>query len=104
MSLLTSFNPNSNEYFDRYAGSFIDRDVIKNSFRFACLFGDRDNMGLVINHMGKYVHELLQTLVNWDENLRINTDKNLLFLLPRLLVTILARMRTSDMLDDDLID
>ena len=49
--------------------------------------------------MGKYFHELLQILVNWDENLRINTDKDLSFLLRRLLVRILAWMGTSDTLD-----
>ena len=43
--------------------------------------GDKDNTGFIIGHVGKYFHELLQTLVNWDENLRINTDKDLLFLL-----------------------
>ena len=45
------------------------------------------------------VMELLQILVNWDENLRINTDKDLLFLLRRLLVRIWAWIRTSDVLD-----
>ena len=51
--------------------------------------------------MEKYFHELLQTLVNWDENLRINTYKDLLFLLRMLFVRILAWMGTSDMLDDE---
>ena len=51
--------------------------------------------------MGKYFHELLQTLVNLDENLRINTDKDLLFFLRRLLVRILAWMGTSEMPDDE---
>ena len=51
--------------------------------------------------MGKYFQELLQILVNWDENLRINTDKDLLSLLRRLLVGIWAWMGTSDTLDDE---
>ena len=63
--------------------------------------GDRDNTGLLIGHMGKYFHELLQTLVNLDENLRIDTYKDLLFLLHGLLVRILVWMGTSDMLDDE---
>ena len=46
--------------------------------------------------------------MNWDENPKINTDKDLLFLLRMLLVRILALMGTSDMLDDgfeiDLLD
>ena len=54
-----------------------------------------------MDHMGKYFHKLLQTLVNWDENLRINTHKDILFLLRMLLVRILAWMGTSDMLDDE---
>ena len=62
---------------------------------------ERDNTGLLIGHMGKYFHELLQTLVNLDENLKINTDKDLLFLLRRLLVRTLAWMGTSDMPDDE---
>ena len=37
--------------------------------------------------------------VTWDENLRINED--LSFLLPMLLVRILAWMGTSHMLDDE---
>ena len=69
--------------------------------RFACLLGDRDSTGLLTGHMGKYFHELLQILVNWDESLRINTDKDLLFLLPMLLVRILVWMGTFDMLDDE---
>ena len=60
-----------------------------------------DNTGLPTSHMGKYFHELLQVLVNWDESLRINTDKDLLFLLRRLLVRILVWMETFDMLDDE---
>ena len=70
-----------------------------NSSRFACLLGDKDNTGLLTGHMGKYFRELLQTLVNWDENLRTNTDKDLLSLLRMLLVRIWASMGTSDMLD-----
>ena len=50
--------------------------------------------------MGKYFQELLQTLLNWAENLRINTYQDLSFLLHKLLVRILAWMGTSDMLDD----
>ena len=72
---------------------------LRTSSRFACLLGDRDNTGLLTGHMGKYFHELLQILVNWDESLRINTDKDLLFLLRRLLVRILVWMGTFDMLD-----
>ena len=51
--------------------------------------------------MGKYFLKFLQILVNWDENLRINTDKDLLLHLDRLLVRILAWMKTSDMLDGE---
>ena len=63
--------------------------------------GNKDNTGLLIGHMGKYLHELLQILVNWDENLRINTDKDLSFLLSRLFVRIMAWMGTSDTPDDE---
>ena len=42
--------------------------------------GDNDNTGLVIGHMGKSFHELLQILMNWDENLRINTYIDFSFL------------------------
>ena len=81
MSLLTSFNPYANEYLVRNARSFIHRDLIVNFvLRFACLLGDRDNTSLLIGHIGKYFHELLQILVNWDENLKINTCKDLSFL------------------------
>ena len=38
--------------------------VIVKFIRFACLLGDRDNTGLLIGHMGKYLNELLQILVN----------------------------------------
>ena len=74
---------------------------LRTSSRVACLLADRDKTGLLTGHMGKYFHELLQILVNWDENLRINTDKDLLFLLRRLLVRILVWMGTFDMLDDE---
>ena len=59
-------------------------------------------MGPSMGHMGRYFHELLQILVNWDENLRINTDKILSFFLCLLLVGILAWMGTSNTLDDEL--
>ena len=59
-------------------------------------------MGPSMGHMGRYFHELLQILVNWDENLRVNTDKILSFLLCLLLVGILAWMGTSNTLDDEL--
>ena len=75
--------------------------VLRTSSRFVCLLGHRDNTGLLTGHMGKYFHELLQILVNWDESLRINTDKDLLFLLRRLFVRILVWMGTFDMLDDE---
>ena len=74
---------------------------LRTSSRFACLLGDRDNTGLLTGHMGKYFHELLQILVNWDENLRINTDKDLSLHLHRLFVRILVWMRTFDTLDDE---
>ena len=51
--------------------------------------------------MGKNFHELLQILVNWDENLGINIDKDLSFLLRMLLVRIWAWIKTSDTLDDE---
>ena len=74
---------------------------LRTSSRFACLLGDRDNTGLLIGHMGKYFHELLQILVNWDENVRISTDKDLSLRLHRLLVRILVWIGTFDMLDDE---
>ena len=80
---------------------WLNMQVLLYTSRFACLLGDRDNTGLLTGHMGKYFHEPLQILVNWDESLRINTDKGLLFLLRRLLVGILAQMGTSDMLHDE---
>ena len=70
---------------------------LRTSSIFACLLGDRDNTGLLTGHMGKYFHKLLQILVNWDASLKINTDKDLLFLLRRLLVRILAWMGTFEM-------
>ena len=69
--------------------------------KFACLLGDRDNTGHLIGHIGKCFLELLQILVNLDENLRINTDKDLLLHLHRLLVRILVWMGTFDMLGDE---
>ena len=39
--------------------------------------------------------------MNWGENLRINTDRDLSLHLHRLLVRILAKMKTSDMLDGE---
>ena len=101
MSLLMSSDLNTNEYLVRYADSFIHRVGTVNPSRFACLLGDKDNMGLLIGHMRKYFHELSQTLVNWDENLRINTYKDLSFLLRMLLVRIWALMGTSGMPDDE---
>ena len=56
-------------------------------------------MGHLIGQMGKCFHELFQILVNWDENLRINTDKDLSLHLHRLLVRILVWMGTFDTLD-----
>ena len=55
-----------------------------------CLLGDKDNTDHLIGHMEKYFLGLLQVLVNWDENVRINTDKDLSLHLHRLLVRILA--------------
>ena len=80
---------------------WLNTQVLLYTSRFACLLGDRDNTGLLTGHMGKYFHKLLQILVNWDESLRINTDKDLLFLLRRLLVRILVWMGTFDMLVDE---
>ena len=80
---------------------WLNTQVLSYTSGFACLLGDRDSMGLVTDHMGKYFHELLQILVNWDESLRINTDKDRLFLLHRLLVRILLWMGTFDLLDDE---
>ena len=64
-------------------------------------FGDRDNMGHLIGHMGKCFLKLLVIRVNWDENLRINTDKDLSLHLHTLLVRILVWMGTFDMLGDE---
>ena len=80
---------------------WLNTQVLLYTSRFACLLGDRGNTGLLQGYMGKHFHELLRILVNWDENLRINTDKDLLFLLRRLLVRILVWMGTFDMLDDE---
>ena len=80
---------------------WLDTQVRLCTSRFACLLGDKGNTGLLTGHMGKYFHELLQILVIWDDNVRINTDKDLSFLLRRLLAGILAQMGTSDMLDDE---
>ena len=80
---------------------WLDEQLLLYTSKFACLLGDRDNTSLLTGHMGKYFHELLQILVNWDENLRINTDKDLLFLLRRLLVRILVWMGTFDTPDDE---
>ena len=55
---------------------------------------------VLICHMEKYFHELLQILVNFDENLRINTYKDLSFLL-HMLVRSFPWMGTSDMLVDN---
>ena len=80
---------------------WLNTQVLLYTTKFAWLLGDRDNTGHLIGHMGKYVHELLQILVNWDENLRINTDKNLSLHLHRLLVRILVWMGTFDTLGDE---
>ena len=80
---------------------WLNTQVLLYMSKFACLMGDRDNMGHLIGHMGKCFHELLQILVNWDENLRINTDKDLSLHLHRLLVRILVWMGTFDMLGDE---
>ena len=81
---------------------WLKMQILLYTSRFACLLGDRDNMGHLIGHMGKCFLELLQILVNWDENLRINTDKDLSLHLHRILVRILIWMGTFDMLDDEL--
>ena len=74
---------------------------LRTSSRSACLLGHRDNAGHLISHMRKCFLELLQILVNWDENLRINTDKDLSLHLHWLLVRILVWMGTFDMLGDE---
>ena len=51
--------------------------------------------------MGKYFHELLQILVNWYQNLRININEVVLYLLRMMLVRILAWMGISDKPDDE---
>ena len=80
---------------------WLNTQVLLYMTKFAWFLGDRDNTGHLIGHMGKYVLELLQILVNWDENLRINTDKDLSLHLHRLLVRILVWMGTFDMLGDE---
>ena len=80
---------------------WLDGQLLLYTSKFACLLGDRDNTGLLTGHMGKYFHRQLQILVNWDENLRINTDNDALVLLHRLLVRILVWMGTFDTLDDE---
>ena len=80
---------------------WLNTQVLLYTYRFACLLGDRDNTGHLIGHIGKCFLELLQIPVNWDENLRINTNKDLSLHLHRLLVRILVWMGTFDMLDDE---
>ena len=80
---------------------WLNTQVLLYTSRSSCLLRDRDNMGHLIGHMGKYFLELLQILVNWDENLRINTDKDLSLHLHRLLVRILVWMGTFDILGDE---
>ena len=80
---------------------WLNKQVLLYTSRFACLLGDRDNTGHLIGHMGKCFLEVLQILVNWDENLRINTDTDLSLHLHRLLVRLLVWMGTFDMLDDE---
>ena len=80
---------------------WLNTQVLSYTSKFACLLGDRDNTGHLIGHMEKCFLELLQISVNWDENLRINTDKDLSLHLHRLLVRILVWMGTFDMLDDE---
>ena len=74
---------------------------LQTSSRFACLLGERNKKGHLIGHMGKCFLELLFILVHWDENLRVNTDKDRSLHLHRLLVRILVWMGTFDMLDDE---
>ena len=80
---------------------WLNTHVLLYTSRFACLLGDRDNTGHLIGHMGKCFLKLLQIPVNWDENLRLNTDKDLSLHLHRLLVRMLVWMGTFDMLDDE---
>ena len=80
---------------------WLDGQLLLYTSKFVCLLGVRNNTGLLTGHKGKYFHKLFQILVNWDENLRINTNKDLLFLLRRLLVKILVWMGTFDMPDDE---
>ena len=87
---------------------WLNMQVLLYTSRFTCLLGDRVNTGQLIGHMGKCFLELMQILVNWDENLRVNTDKDLSLHLHGILVRILVWMGTFDMLDDkfeiDLLD
>ena len=65
----------------------------KSSFLFA---------GTRCRSYGKIFPQRMQILVIWDENLKINTDKDPSFLLGMLLVVeIWAWMRTSDTPDDE---
>ena len=80
---------------------WLNTQVLLYTSRFACLLGDRDNMGHLIGHMGKCFLEPLQILVSWDENLRTNTNKDLSLHCHRLLVRILVWMGTFDMLGDE---
>ena len=79
---------------------WLNKQVLLYTSRFACLLGDRDNTSHLIGHMGKCFRKLLQIPVNWDENLRINSNKDLSLHLHRLLARILVWMGTFDMLDD----
>ena len=80
---------------------WLNTQVLLYTSKFECLLGDRDNMGHLIGHMGKCFYKLLQILVNWAENLRINTNKDLSLYLHRLLARILVWMGTFDMLGDE---
>ena len=71
MLLLTSLNQKANEYLVRYAGSFIHSRCDCKIRLDLHVFWQ-----IEIGYLGKYFHELLQILVNWDENLRINTYKD----------------------------
>ena len=80
---------------------WLNVQVLLYTSRFACLLGDRDSTGHLIGHMGKCFLKLLQILVNWDQNLRINTHKDLLLHLHRLLARILVWIGTFDMPGDE---
>ena len=62
-----------NGYLVRYAGSFIhsSNDGIHLDLH---VFREIKPI-IIISRMGKYFHKLFQILVNWDENLTINTSK-----------------------------